>query len=340
VARSPRAKAPLRARVGLWGRQLRQSVRDPLLLSAAGVVLLHLLDTHVWVGALVHELSFPLALGALVVAAVCAFRHQHARALALVACALLLAKSTLSYWRSSRPTPSHGPTLRVAQAHAADAALSAASLARWLARSQADVVSLTGLRADDAPTLSREQPGYARMPADNAKTALLLVKRTLHAQPPRAGGRALVRLGRCQLELVQVDLPSLFAATALSERRQRIAELARSKKTPLRVYLGHFGSASDAADLAPLRDSQEVRDARLGHGRLATAPDPLGPLGLPVDQVLLHGWILAREADSEAPLAKDMHRTLTTTLELTEPRCRALATGGVEREQGAPLARR
>jgi hypothetical protein len=70
-----------------------------------------------------------------------------------------------------------------------------------------------------------------------------------------------------------------------------------------------------------VRGSQELRDARLGYGRLATAPDLLGPLGLPVDHMLLHGWILARSVSTEAPLADAMHRTLNATLELTEPRC-------------------
>jgi hypothetical protein len=249
-----------------------------------------------------------------------AARKQFARASLLVACALFFVQGTLPYLRSTRPTPEHGPTLQLVQAHAAGAALSPARVARLLAQTNADVASLTGLRAEDVPALSREHAGYARVASAEPGGQLLLIKRALHASP-HAGSESFVRLGRCYVELVQIDLPSLFAPMTLNERRRRIVRLAASSREARRILVGHFGSSSAAADLAPLRESEELRDARLGHGRLATAPDLLGPLGLPVDQILLHGWILARKADCGPPLADGMHRTLSATLELTDAHC-------------------
>jgi hypothetical protein len=320
MARAARAKAHTRGRARVLRGELMKRVRDPLLLSLAALVVLSTLEAYVWIGALISELGLLLALAVFLLSLFLALKRQHVRALVLAACALFFARGSLPHLRGSRPTPEHGPTLRILQAHAAEAGLSLAQVARLLAQSDADVASLTGLAPHGLRGQSSfESAGYDRVAAPDG-AQLLLIKRTLHA-PARAGSASFVRLGRCQVEIVQVDLPSLFAPTALSERRRRIARLARSQREPRRIFVGHFGSRSEASDLAPLRDSQELRDVRLGHGRLATAPALLGPMGLPVDQILLHGWILARGADAEPPLAEGMHRTLSATLELTEPRC-------------------
>jgi hypothetical protein len=318
MAKAARAKARSRGRAAVLRGELRALVRDPLLLSLAGLVALSALDAYVWIGALVSELGFLLAVAALLLALLFALKRQHTRALLLSASALFFAQGSLPLLRGARPTPEHGPTLRIVQAHAAEAALSAAQVARLLAQSQADVASLTGLAPRDQRSASSFE-GYDRVVAHDA-AQLLLIKRALRA-PARDGSASFVRLGRCQVEIIQVDLPSLFAPTALAERRRRIARLALSQRATRRIFVGHFGANSEASDLAPLRDSQELRDVRLGHGRLATVPALLGPMGLPVDQILMHGWILARSADAGPPLAEGMHRTLSATLELTEPRC-------------------
>jgi hypothetical protein len=298
--------------------ELVKLTRDPLLLAVAAAVALSLLDAYVWIGALLSELAFPTALVALALALFYALKWQFARTALLFACALFFVRGSLPFLRSTRPTPEHGPTLRIVQLHAAEAPLSAAGVARFLAQTNADVASLTGLREQDR-ALAREHAGYVHI-ASAERGSKLLVKNALHVSP-HLGPGTYVRLGRCNVEIVQVDLPSLFLPMALNERRRRIAQLAHASRQPRRIYVGHFGSDSSAADLAPLRENEEIRDARLGHGRLATVPDLLGPLGLPVDQILLHGWILARSVDSGPPLADGMHRTLMATLELTEPRC-------------------
>jgi endonuclease/exonuclease/phosphatase (EEP) superfamily protein YafD len=319
VKRGGRAKAS-GARAKALIAALSALARDPVLPGVISLVALSLLDEYVWIGALLSELSFHVALLSLLLALVFALRRRFARALLFAACALFFAQGALAQVRETRPTPLHGPTLRVAQAHASGHAPSEAQVARLLASRNVDVLSLTGLGANQVQRLA-QSPGDYRGIRDEQGGRLLLIRRALAAPAPPQGS-PLVRLGRCQLELVQVELPSLFAAARANERKQRIARAAHAGREARRVYLGSFGSGSDAADLAPLRASQELRDARIGHGRLATAPDRLGPsFGLPVDHILLHGWILAREATSEAPLAPEMHRTLIATLELTEPRC-------------------
>jgi hypothetical protein len=321
VRRRARARSTALARGAALIAELAQLARDPLLPLSLGVVALSFLDDYVWVGALLRELAFPIALFALALALFFLQRRQLARCLLLLLCAALLARGTFPYLRAGRPTPQHGPTLRIAHAHAQEARVAASEVARFLAASGVDVLSLTGLTSADARRLVTLQNDHRAVVDPQNAGQLLWVKRAL-APPARNGAHALVRVGRCQLALVQVDLPSLFVPSTLSARRQRISQLAQATRETRRVYLGHFGSGSDSADLAPFHASQELRDARLGHGRQATAPDLLGPVfGLPVDHVLLHGWLLARSVASEPPLVPGAHRTLHVTLELTEPRC-------------------
>jgi len=65
-----------------------------------------------------------------------------------------------------------------------------------------------------------------------------------------------------------------------------------------------------------------LRDARLGHGRLATGPSALGVLGFPLTDVLVHGWISVRDVAVKDPIVNGAQRTVSAVLELTEPRCR------------------
>lgn len=321
MKRGGRAKASVFARGRALIGALGKLARDPVLPGVIALVALSLLDEYVWVGALLSELAFHLALLSLLIALVFALRKRVARALLFGACALFFAQGSLTQVRETRPTPLHGPTLRVAQAHADGHAPSAAQVARLLASRNVDVLSLTGLGSAQALRRPQANADYRSVSDDHDPSRVLIIKRAL-AAPARPPAGALLRLGRCQLELVQVELPSLFSAARGSERKRRIARMAQTGREARRIYLGSFGSASEATDLSPLRASQELRDARIGHGRLATSPDALGSaFGLPVDHILLHGWLLAREASSEAPLAPGMHRTLLATLELTEPRC-------------------
>jgi uncharacterized RDD family membrane protein YckC len=316
-----RARARSTARGAALIAELGQLARDPLLPISLAVVALTFLDDYVWVGALLRELAFPIALIALALAIFFLFHRRLARGLLLLLCGALLARGTFAYLRAGRPTPQHGPTLRIAHAHAQGARVTASEVARLLAASSLDVLSLTGLKGADTRRLAALQNDHRAVVDPQNAGQLLWVRRAL-SMPARNGAHALVRVGRCQLALVQVDLPSLFAPSMLSARRRRISQLAQVTKDARRVYVGHFGSGSDSADLAPFHAHQELRDARLGHGRQATAPDLLGPIfGLPVDHVLLHGWLLARSVASEPPLVPGAHRTLHATLELTEPRC-------------------
>lgn len=317
-----RARSRALAGVGAFLAELRQLRRDPLLPIALSVVGLTFLDDYVWVGALLHELAFVIASCTLALALLCFVKRQNARGLLLLVCAVVLGRGTFPYLRATRPTPQHGPTLRIAQVHAQGARVAASQVARFLAASSLDVLSLTGMAVTDARGLTALHGDYRTIvDAQNEGSKVLWIKRKL-ALSTRSAANILVRVGGCQLALVQVDLPSLFAPSKLGERRRGIAELAQASRDARRVYIGHFGSASASADLGPLRAGQELRDARLGHGRQATAPALLGPvLGLPVDHVLLHGWLLARSVASEPPLIPGAHRTLRATLELTEPRC-------------------
>ncbi len=321
MAKRARARSTARARGAALIAELGKLAREPLLPVSLGVVLLSFLDDYVWVGALLRELSFLIALFTLALALFFLARRQLARGLLLLGCAVVLARTTFPYLRERRPTPQHGPTLAIVHAHTQGARVATSNVSRLLAASSPDVLSLTGLTDADARRLSALHDEQRVVIASQPGGRLLWVRRAL-VLPARNGAQALLRVGRCQLALVQVELPSLFAPSTLSERGRRITQLAQTSKEARRVYVGHFGSASDSADLAHLHASQELRDARLGHGRQGTVPDLLGPvLGLPVDHVLLHGWLLARSVTSEAPLVAGAHRTLRATLELTEPRC-------------------
>lgn len=285
-------------------------------------MLLSQLEDYVWLGAVLSELPLQLALLACLAAAWALVRRHLARGALLFGCALLSGAPLWPYLRGARPTPEHGPVLKLVQQHVAGAPLSAATLGRWLAQERPDVLSLSGLPVRSAVALAATAAGYKQLPLRHAGDGLLLARSDLLA----SGGAkptAALRVGRCSLELTQVELPSRFDARAQQARRATIAALARQPLAPRHVLLGQFGSRSAASDLAPLLSQQALRDARLGHGLLATAPGTLGALGLPLDQLLLRGWLLVRDAGVMPPIVAGAHRALFATLELTEPRCAA-----------------
>jgi len=131
-----------------------------------------------------------------------------------------------------------------------------------------------------------------------------------------------VRAGHCQARTVGLELPPLGAYTALDARARAIQRVTAWKSTPRSIWLGHLGSRAEAHDLSPWIAAHALRDARLGHGRLATGPSALGVLGFPLTDVLVHGWISVRDVAVKEPIVNGAQRTVSAVLELTEPRCR------------------
>ena len=299
--------------------------RHFLLLSAAFAVaaLLVLLAPYVWLGALTRELAFHLALLATIAACVALFRRAWLATIALFALAATFAAPLAPLYRKTRPTPAAGPIMRVATAHLAGAQLELATLTRWLARVQPDALALTGLT--ESASFGTRVGTYRVVRGTAELRTLLLVQSALIVPGRERSGpypTQAVRAGRCQARLVAVELPPIAAYTALETRARAIAALTDISSTPRSVWFGHFGSRADAHDLAAFRLQHQVRDARLGHGRDATAPSALGALGFPLSHVFVHGWISVREVAVSDALVAGAHRTLNATLELTEARCR------------------
>jgi hypothetical protein len=291
--------------------------------AVATVAVLSLLEPYVWIGALLNELGFQLAICAAIGALVAVVRR------AFVVCAALLLLVVLFVWplvplyRVTKPTPQAGPLLRVATAHVAGSALDLHKLETWLGRERPDAMVITGLR-EDVGTL---RLGAYRVARGNADLRTLLLVQTALVVPFRekAGPHPVVtvRAGRCQARAVGLELPPLAAYTALEARERAITSVKQLRSAPRSLWLGHLGSRAEAHDLAPFIAEHALRDGRLGHGRLATAPGGLGALGFPLSDVLVHGWISVREVDVKPPLVDGAHRTLTAVLELTEARCRS-----------------
>jgi hypothetical protein len=292
--------------------------------------LLSLLEPYVWVGALIRELGFHLALLALLVALIAALRRAWLALGLLIAVALLFALPLLPLYRSTRPTPQAGPVLRVATAHLAGAKLPLAALSVWLTRVRPDALAITGL-AESASFGARI--GTYRVLRGSAELRTLLLVQNALVVPGRERSGAYpsqaVRAGRCQARLVAVELPPIAAYTTLDSRARGIAALTSLASAPRSIWFGHFGSRADAHDLAAFRAHHALRDGRLGHGRAATAPSALGALGFPLSHALVHGWISVREMSVGEPLVAGAQRTLSTTVELTEQRCR-FTRGGTE----------
>jgi len=284
---------------------------------------LSLLEPYVWLGSVMHELAFHLALCAALVALVALLRRAWLAASLLLLLTALFASPMLPLYRATRPTPQAGPLLRIATAHLAGSTLGREQLSRWLTRERPDALALTGVA--DGAELGTGLGGYRALRGNADLRALLLVQNALvvpgrervGAHPTQA-----IRAGRCQARLVAVELPPLAVYTTLSARARSISALTKMPSAPRSVWFGHFGSRADAHDLTAFSAHHSLRDGRLGHGRSATAPGSLGPLGFPLSNVLVHGWISVREFEVSEPLVTGAHRTLRATLELTEARCR------------------
>jgi hypothetical protein len=287
-----------------------------------------LLESLVWLGAFTAELGAHLfALSLLTLAVALAAREWFAIGCAFVAC-VLFAGPLAPLYRAVKPTPEYGPLVRVAHVHVSGQPVSPTVLSTWLGSNRADVAALTGVRPEDARALAATHAGFrvhTRFGA--AGTAqLLMVRETMQAQLKSPDTNLLsswVKVGHCNVRAVVVDLPSRLSVRDLTERTREITALTATHSMARSVWLGHLGSRAEASDLARLEHDMELRDSRRGQGRLPTAPVSLGDFGLPVDHILVHGWlgVRARSVDDEG-LSALTHRAVRATLELTEPRCR------------------
>jgi hypothetical protein len=204
-----------------------------------------------------------------------------------------------------------------------DTPLSASALLTDLISNKLDVGLLS---AEDPDALSsQELPGFKRFRRAAPAGAWLLYVR--NALAPRARGAishgaVQIQLGGCAVELQPLALPALTAYPARGERKRALATLEKTPPAPRSVWLGQLGSRPDAADVAELLRRQELRDGRTGHGRMASWPAALGPLGLAREQLLVHGWLRVVSLRMDAPLVTSAGRSLRATLELTDSRCR------------------
>lgn len=315
-----------------FGPRLRELVRPtPLWGVAGGVLALALiaeLEAYVWLGAWAGELGLHLLLFALGVAVVCAVRRAWVALAATLAACLLLTAPLWPLLRGTRPTPAGGPSLRVWVGRLNEPSLSPAQLLSQLVPQRIELAALTAPSAEALAPLSTRLRGYTTVRSgEGTAPGLLLVKDGLLAKgaPVRTSpqAQAQLQLGRCRLGARVVNLPSLLSYGALDARAEAIAGLGKEKPLARSVWLGHFGSRAEAADLSAVLSTHGLRDGRAGHGRMATTPAALGMLGLPRDHVLVHGWLRTTAMDVKDAPAPGAHRALTATLELTESRCRA-----------------
>lgn len=280
--------------------------------------LLTLLEPYAWLGAVFAELHVQVALVLFAAAIAAAFYKQWLGVVLGSVGGLALLAPLWPLVRAIRPTPAHGPTLSVVQLDLAEHPWPVDKLASWLVQSRVEALSLTHLTAKDARALHEPLAGYQTF-AGRDDHALLLTKASLvsHARRP---GWITTRVGSCNVDVIQVTLPSLLSPSAGQARKRQLDALLHAEVRRRSVYLGAFGSRSAAHDLRALLDDHELRDARLGHGRLATHGPSI--FGLPVDHALVHGWIAVSSAGIGAPPVAGAHHPLHAQLELTEPRCR------------------
>ena len=291
-----------------------------------GVSSLSLLDSSVWLGALCAESTFHLALISLGIAAGFLLRGHRRESIPLVALAAVLLMPTRGFFVGQRLTPPQGALLDVAQMHLAGQPLAPERLARWLSKERPDLVSITGLASTDATRLSPAFSGLwsrAREGAPEGGVVLLFRPglRTSHPTRQAPPQSVRLRLGRCALSVRQVALPSIHRRDGWLTRDDSLRELLALPERERAIWLGHFGSDARASDLSAVRSNHGLRDVRIGHGRLASAPASFHALGFPVSHVLVHGWIAARKAYTEPPLVDGGHRIVRARLELTEPHC-------------------
>ncbi|MEY4513019.1 MAG: hypothetical protein RLZZ450_5141, partial [Pseudomonadota bacterium] len=165
--------------------------------AVATVGALSLLEPYVWLGALLNELGFQLAICAVIGALVAVVRRAFLVFGVLLLVVVLFVWPLVPLYRTTKPTPQAGPLLRVATAHMAGNALDLGKLQSWLGRQRPDAMVITGLRDD----LGTTRVGAYRVARGNADLRTLLLVQSALVVPSREKGGAhpvvTVRAGRC-----------------------------------------------------------------------------------------------------------------------------------------------
>lgn len=325
-----RSKAPShrpQAKRGAKGAPRKAHAGDPAArrwlvcaIVMLGVVLLGLAERVIWVGALVRELG--VATGALaLLLAVGALASRRA----LPAGVLIVASLTawLPSWPMLRPvrlTPEKGPLLRVAEATLDGAPIDERAARGFAASTRMDLLAVVGATHISVRTLDAALP---HMP-HRARELGADRRQAIWSRLPLRGSKSSafrVRVGKCDVQMVVMSVAPLARVMQKAERSRELRALEAISDSARAVWLGALGSRPQAPDFERARMKQRLRDTRLGHGPLATHPSWLGPFGLSTDHVLVRGWIAVRERAIHEPLGESAHATLTSTLELTDPRC-------------------
>lgn len=287
-----------------------------------GVVLLGLAERVIWVGALVRELG--VATGALaLVLAMGALASRRALPAGLLIVASLTA--WLPSWPMLRPvrlTPEKGPLFRVAEATLDRAPVDERTVRSFAASTRIDLLAVVGATDASVRTLDAALP---HMP-HRARALGVDRRQAIWSRLPLRGVSKApafrVRVGKCDVQMVVMSVAPLARVMQKAERGRELRALEGISDSARAVWLGALGSRPQAPDVERVRMRQRLRDTRLGHGLLATHPSWLGPFGFSTDHVLVRGWIAVRERAIHAPLGESAHATLTSSLELTDPRCR------------------
>jgi hypothetical protein len=280
-----------------------------------------------WLGGVLRELDVQLCVLGLLLGAVAVFQRAWPALVACSALVLTLGAPPVLLARSTRPTPSTGPTLRVLGAHLGTSIPSAAELLTELVSGKTDLAVITSDSSDPLGPLAKGDTlrNYRTLHGAPQAPWVLLIRKELLLTPKgratRPGG-ARIQVGACDLGVHPLAVPSLFVHGQRDVRGKRLLALRTLGREKRSLWLGQLGSSPGASDTRSLLDAQELRDGRLGYGRMPSWPSALGHLGVPLEHLLVHGWLRVSAFTMDSPLAAGAQRTLRATLELTEPACR------------------
>jgi len=279
-------------------------------------------ESIVWIGAIVREFGALIGTVALLLGAGAVVSRRALPAGLLLTASLIAWFPSWPLIRAVRLSPEKGPVLHVAEA-SLDGTEVAEKRVRSLAQSaQIDLVAIVGATDRSLHVLDAALPHMPHRARHLGTDRRQAVWSRLPLRGVSGAPLMRVRVGKCDVQVVIPSLAPLTAAARKAERARELHALEAIADSARAVWLGALGSRPQAADLSRLMAKQRLRDSRLGHGLLATTPGYLGPLGQATDHVLVRGWIAVRERRVHEPLGDGAHATLTSTLELTDPRCR------------------
>ncbi len=291
-------------------------------LVVLGVALLGLAEQAIWVGAVIRELGVVAGtLALLLAAAALASRNPMPAGLLIVASAV----AWLPSWPMLRPgrlTPEKGPVFVIAEATLDGSQVEERRVRDFARHARFDLLAVVGATDASLHTLDAALPYLPHRARHLGNDRQQAVWSRLALRGVSSAPLFRVRVGKCDVQLVVMSLAPLTRVMRKAERKSEIRALESIADSARAVWLGGLGSRPQATDLSRVLSKQRLRDTRLGHGLLATHPSWLGPFGLSVDHILVRGWLAIRERAVHAPLAVSAHATLTSTLELTDPRCR------------------